>query len=162
MSKKIIIPILILAALIGFVVTYFVINPINPNSDDTDVDSPVVSKDSETTDDDSKTINTSTAGVYTTYTKSKFEWSTAKRLLFFHAPWCPQCRELDADIKSTTLPQDITILKVDFDSNQDLRSKYGVTIQTTVVKVDDSGKLVKKFVAYEDPTFSSIEDNLLK
>lgn len=162
MSKKIILPILILAALIGFVVTYFVINPINPRSDDTEVDSPAVSKDSETTDDNSKIISTSTAGVYTTYTKSKFESSTGTRLLFFHAPWCPQCRALDADIKSADLPQGITVLKVDYDSNQDLRSKYGVTIQTTVVKVDEKGKLVKKFVAYEDPSFSSIEDNLLK
>ena len=162
MSKKIILPILILAALIGFVVTYFVVNPINPSSDDTEVNSPAVSQDSKTTDDDTETINTSTAGIYTTYTKSKFESSTGTRLLFFHAPWCPQCRALDADIKSADLPEGITILKVDYDSNQDLRSEYGVTIQTTVVKVDESGKLVKKYVAYEKPTFSSIEENLLK
>ncbi len=162
MYKKLLISALVLVALVTVVSTYFVVVRNQSNNESSDNKSNLVSKDSQNTTNESSSSSASSEGEYSNYTEAKFESSTGTRLLFFHAPWCPQCRELDADIKSTNLPEDITILKVDYDSNQDLRSKYGVTIQTTVVKVDDTGKLVEKYVAYEDPTFASVEENLLK
>lgn len=101
------------------------------------------------------------AGSYRDYSESAFSATSGTRLLFFHAPWCPQCRLLEASIQASTIPSGVTIFKVDYDSNQSLRQKYGVTIQTTVVRVDDSGNLSEKYVAYDDPSFANVAENLL-
>ena len=100
-------------------------------------------------------------GIYINYSQSAIADASGTKLLFFHAPWCPQCRALEADIKSKGVPSGVTIIKVDYDTNQTLRQKYGVTLQTTVVKVDDQGNLVSKFVAYDDPSLNAIKKNLL-
>ena len=101
-------------------------------------------------------------GTYKDYSQAAFsESASTTRILFFHSPWCPQCRALDADIKTASLPDNTTILKVDYDSNQDLRKKYGVTLQTTLVKVDASGNLVRKYVAYNEPNYAAVKAALL-
>ena len=101
------------------------------------------------------------AGSYVDYSDNVIASTSGTKLLFFHAPWCPQCRALEADIKSQGVPAGVTIIKVDYDTMQELRQKYGVTIQTTIVKVDDSGNLVDKYVAYDYPNLQSVVDNLL-
>jgi len=101
------------------------------------------------------------AGSYVDYSASAVTDAKGTKILFFHAPWCPQCRQLDASIKAGSVPDGVTIFKTDYDSNQALRQKYGVTIQTTLVKIDDDGKLVKKYVAYDEPTLESLTKNLL-
>lgn len=101
-----------------------------------------------------------TPGKYIDYSAEAVANATGRKLLFFHAPWCPQCRVLDADIKSHTIPDNTTIFKVDYDSNQQLRQKYGVTIQTTVVEIDQQGNLVKKFVAYDKPELAAVLQGL--
>lgn len=68
-----------------------------------------------------------------------------KVVLFFHAPWCPNCRTIDADIFKSTVPDGVTILKVDYDSSTDLKKKYGVTTQHTFVQVDKQGLVIKKW-----------------
>lgn len=93
---------------------------------------------------------------YITYTPDSIAQTKGTTLLFFYAPWCPQCRALDADIVAKGVPEGITIIKVDYDSHQDLRQKYGVTIQTTIVTVDHNGNLLKKFVAYDEPTLAAV------
>lgn len=103
----------------------------------------------------------SSPGKYVDYTDTVVATTTGTKLLFFHAPWCPQCRELEADIKANTIPTGTTIIKVDYDSNQSLRKKYGITLQTTIARVNDQGELVKKFVAYDSPSLGSIIKNLL-
>ncbi len=100
-------------------------------------------------------------GTYVDYSEKEFKEASGERILFFHAPWCPQCRMLDASISKAELPDDTTIFKVDYDSNQDLRKKYGVTLQTTIVKVDADGNLVDKYVAYNEPSFEAVKENLL-
>lgn len=101
------------------------------------------------------------AGAYVDYSSSVIASTTGTKILFFHAPWCPQCRALDADIKKSALPSGVTIIKTDYDSNQQLRKKYGVTIQTTLIRVDDQGNLVEKYVAYDQPNFAAVKANLL-
>lgn len=101
------------------------------------------------------------AGLYTEYSSDKVAAADGTRVLFFHAPWCPQCRALDESIKQAQLPDGLTIFKVDYDSNQALRQQYGVTIQTTLVRLDSEGNLLKKYVAYDEPTFASVKTNLL-
>jgi hypothetical protein len=68
---------------------------------------------------------------------------------------------LESDIKQAGAPQGVTIIKVDYDSSQKLRQQYGVALQTTVVRVDDAGSLVKKFVAYDDPSLAAVREALL-
>lgn len=109
---------------------------------------------------ESQTTGTTLPGAYIDYEDGIIAATPNKKLLFFHAPWCPQCRELDADIKKSGVPDGITVIKVDFDSNQALRKKYGVTLQTTIVYVDDRGEEVKKFVAYDNPTFAAVNSGI--
>jgi thiol-disulfide isomerase/thioredoxin len=104
---------------------------------------------------------TGAAGSYIDYSESAIASTKDTKILFFYAPWCPQCRAIEADIKKLGVPAGVTIIKVDYDSNQALRQKYGVTIQTTLVRVDDDGNLVKKYVAYQEPTLASVKENLL-
>lgn len=101
------------------------------------------------------------AGTYIDYSPDAIAKTSGTKILFFHAPWCPQCRALDADIKAKGVPAGVTIIKTDYDSNQTLRQKYGVTIQTTLVEVDDNGNLIEKYVAYDEPTIDSVKKNLL-
>jgi len=101
------------------------------------------------------------AGQYLDYQESLIASTPGTKVLFFHAPWCPQCRQLESEIEAGPLPADTTIFKVDYDTNQALRQKYGVTLQTTLVKVDDQGNLVEKYTAYEDPTLDALKQNIL-
>ena len=100
-------------------------------------------------------------GTYVSYTTEAFAATPGTRILFFHAPWCPQCRMLDDSIKAAIIPDNTTIFKIDYDTNQALRAKYGVTLQTTFVKVDSSGNKIASFTAYEEPNFQSVKQALL-
>lgn len=67
-------------------------------------------------------------------------------VLFFHASWCPDCQAADKAIAADdNLPEGLTIVKVDFDDNQDLRKEYGITTQHSFVQVDGDGNEVKKW-----------------
>ncbi len=116
------------------------------------------------TGDGNKEIETYTVklpGAYKGYTPDDFDSDTGRRILFFHAPWCPQCRKLDASIKAAEIPDNTTIYKVDFDKSQDMRKLYGVTLQTTLVRVGVTGEVLEKYAAYDKPTYASLEANLL-
>jgi len=121
----------------------------------------------DTTQTADKTATTDSAAVpqpakYAVYNTTDVASDNNTKLLFFHAPWCPQCRALDTDItKNISAESGVSIYKVDYDSNQALRQKYGVTLQTTVVRIDDAGNLVEKYVAYNEPTFANLKKNLL-
>ncbi len=98
---------------------------------------------------------------YLDYDENSIASNPGNKVLFFHAKWCPQCRSIESDILAGPLPEGWTIIKVDYDNSQDLRRKYGVTLQTTFVKVDDSGNSLGKFVAYEEPHLSAVKQNFL-
>jgi len=102
------------------------------------------------------------AGTYTSYDPKKVASTEGTKLLFFHAPWCPQCRALEASINAEGVPEGVTIFKVDYDSNEALRQQYGVTIQTTVVRIDDDGNKLDQVVAYDDPSIETVQRELLQ
>ncbi len=89
------------------------------------------------------------AGSYEAFAAEKIasKSTTGHVVLYFHANWCPTCRALDADITShlKDIPANLTILKVDYDNSVDLKKKYGVTYQHTMVEVDANGTLIKKW-----------------
>jgi thiol-disulfide isomerase/thioredoxin len=95
------------------------------------------------------------AGVYADYTTEAVANAEGRVWLFFHAPWCPQCVDLERDIRANGVPESLTILKVDYDTATDLRQRYGVTLQTTIVEIDEEGNEVDKFVAYNDPSLGA-------
>lgn len=105
--------------------------------------------------------NEAQAGKYIDYSAEVLNETQGTKLLFFHASWCPQCRAIEASINATAIPAGVTIFKVDYDSHQALRQKYGVTLQTTFVKVNDAGEKVDSYVAYDEPTFDSVKRELL-
>ncbi len=84
--------------------------------------------------------------------------ATPYTVLDFSAPWCPSCRALDANLQQATIPSDLTILKVDYDSAKDLKKKYGVVTQHTLVQVDADGNQIAKWVG--GSTIDDITANL--
>jgi thiol-disulfide isomerase/thioredoxin len=96
------------------------------------------------------------AGAYVEYSNDAIAQAEGRVLLFFHAPWCPQCRSVESDILAEGVPAGVTIIKVDYDSRQDLRQRYGVTLQTTFVEVDADGAELQKHVAYDDPHLAAV------
>ena len=71
-----------------------------------------------------------------------------KVVLFFKANWCPTCNALDKDILKNLnkIPEDVTILKIDYDTAIDLKKKYEVVTQHTMVQVDAQGNEITKWV----------------
>ena len=112
-------------------------------------------------DTNAQTPKTDAPGRYVTYSEAAFDTAQGRPVLFFHASWCPQCRMIEADIKKSAIPSEVTIFKVNYDSSQALRQEYDVTLQTTFVEVDHDGRLLAKYVAYNEPTFDSLKENLL-
>jgi thiol-disulfide isomerase/thioredoxin len=102
-----------------------------------------------------------TAGAYVDYNQTAITEAEGRILLFFHAPWCPQCRSVEADIVAQGVPAGVTIIKVDYDSNQGLRQQYGVTLQTTFVEVDGAGTALQSYIAYDDPHLDAVVDAML-
>lgn len=102
-----------------------------------------------------------TAGRYADYSsEAAKEAAYSSTILFFYAPWCPECRAFDKAIQSGDVPSGVQILKVDYDSSQALRQTYGVTIQTTFVRVDTNGTKQALWTGYgKDKSVSAIIEN---
>lgn len=89
------------------------------------------------------------AGSYVAYAPDLLaDANHGKVVLFFRASWCPTCRALDKDIRANAakIPAGVTILDVDYDTSTQLKQKYGVTTQHTLVQVDAQGN---KIVAWK-------------
>lgn len=95
-------------------------------------------------------------GAYLDYTDGIIEQTAGPKALFFHATWCPKCRQLDEELRAEGAPDGLTVFKVDYDSRTDLRQQYGVTLQTTIVFVDDAGEPISSTVLYDDPSIDSL------
>ncbi len=97
------------------------------------------------------------SGAYEAYAPEKLvRAETGDVVLFFHASWCPSCRGLNADIEInlSAIPSGVSILKVDYDTESEMKKKYGVTYQHTLVQVNADGTLIKKWSG--SPTLDNI------
>lgn len=97
-----------------------------------------------------KTDEVTTQGSYISYadyTADQDKYKDYKVVLYFHAPWCPTCQALDKIINANldTIPAKTVIVKTDYDSSNELKKKYGVTYQHTLVQVDANGNKIKKW-----------------
>jgi thiol-disulfide isomerase/thioredoxin len=97
------------------------------------------------------------AGTYEPYAPEKIvKAETGKVVLFFHASWCTTCRALTEDIKANlnAIPENVTILDVDYDTSSALKQKYKVTTQHTLVQVDAKGNQIKQWKG--SPTLADV------
>ena len=108
-------------------------------------ESAVMKKDGATKIDDATTKGSYIS--YANYAGNQDKYKDFKVVLFFHAPWCPTCQALDKNINANlgTIPEKTVIVKTDYDSSNDLKKKYGVTYQHTMVQVDSSDNKIKKW-----------------
>lgn len=114
-----------------------------------------------TSDSDIKEVMPPAAGGYADYDPSHLSFANeGKLVLFFNAQWCPTCRALTKDIQNnvSVIPEDVLILNTDYDSEKDLRRKYGVTYQHTLVQIDSLGNQIKKWSG--SPDLRSLLDNV--
>ena len=65
-------------------------------------------------------------------------------LLLFKANWCSSCKLLEDEIQEQWIPRWILIMYVDFDKEFELRKKYKVNNQHTVVYVDQQWNEVNR------------------
>lgn len=89
------------------------------------------------------------SGEYTTYSPEAVKNAKWKIILFFYADWCPSCKATDKDILWKKVPEDLTILKVNFDNSSELKQKYEVLSQTTFVQIDKDWKEITKWVWWD-------------
>lgn len=155
MKKKYQIIAVVFAVILTSAVYFLVLNQSSP-SDPLTLNKPVTERTQENSTDDA-----SAAGRYIDYDESVLGDSKyTTTVLFFHAPWCVECRGFDAKLNSEPVPDGVQIVKVDYDTRQDLRQKYDVTIQTTFVRVDTNGDKLKKWVGYgKDKSVTAIIEN---
>lgn len=71
-----------------------------------------------------------------------------KVVLYFYAPWCVTCTSLDKEFTQSTavIPEDVIVLRLEYDSNSELKTRYGVTLPHTFVYIDQSGNTIQQWV----------------
>jgi thiol-disulfide isomerase/thioredoxin len=65
-------------------------------------------------------------------------------VVFFYAAWCPDCRATVSELNAhwDQVRPGLTLVIADYDKEQALKSKFGVTYQDTFVLLDKAGKSV--------------------
>lgn len=160
MNKKILFTLIGIIVVITAAIIYVAMTPNNtsaPSPDQTSSKQTSASSEPAATTDEQRLQ----PGTYAEYSEQLVASTPGTKLLFFHAAWCSQCRQIEDSIEQEGLPDGVTVFKIDYDSNQSLRQKYGVTIQTTFVKINDTGEKLANYVAYQEPHFSSVRRELL-
>lgn len=109
---------------------------------------------SSVTEPVSDNVSTTSGGTYIAYAENTAREAAQEgdAVLFFHASWCPTCRSLNRKLnqESADIPEGLTILKTDYDGYSDLKRKYGVQYQHTLVLVDENLNLIKRWSGSRD------------
>lgn len=92
------------------------------------------------------------------YQRQPDTFANSDVVLFFNASWCPTCQEATEQLTGAQFPAGLTVVSVDYDSNEQLRDQYGVTTQHTFVVIDKDGQEIKKFTGATD--VATIERNV--
>ncbi|HVX71397.1 MAG TPA: thioredoxin family protein [Devosia sp.] len=63
-------------------------------------------------------------------------------VVFFYAAWCPDCRATVTELNARwdKVRPGLTLVIADYDKEQALKAKFGVTYQDTFVLLDKAGK----------------------
>lgn len=89
-------------------------------------------------------------GAYRAYTASAFrdeQRDGQKIVLFFHSPTCAACVRADNEFvgNASKIPAGITVMRVNFESEEQLKKRYGVTASHTFLEIDLSGKVLTRW-----------------
>lgn len=78
-----------------------------------------------------------------------------KHILFFYADWCPTCVKWEGTLTESlgSLPSNTLIMKVDYDTADDLKTQYKITKQSTAVFINADGSVAK---TEADPSMESV------
>lgn len=94
---------------------------------------------------------------YFTYSSESLAYAKkqGKTVLYFWAPWCTSCASLDSELQNQdkVIPEDVTVLRLEYGKNIQLERKYGVTTQHTFVQVNDKDEKITLWVGGELKNF---------
>jgi len=78
-------------------------------------------------------------------------------LVFFHAPWCPMCRAQEPKVLAHLNgdAKDVVALKIDYDSNMELRKEMTVEKQSTLILYSGAKEIARLVYKSDD---ASIDD----
>lgn len=143
-------PLIILSALVVGVLAFAVITAGN-EPEKTPKNSQTSISESNTTTSEKEVIEAPSAGklgVLEYSAAALAESDTKHNIIFFHAAWCTVCRSVQENLDSAAIPDDVSIFKVDYDSDlgKSLASQYSIPIQYTMVQVDTEGKEITQWV----------------
>jgi thiol-disulfide isomerase/thioredoxin len=103
---------------------------------------------------------------YVEYSKKALDNASVKRrVLFFYANWCSECRPADANFKEneSKIPEDVVVIRVNYNdtgTNQEERNlakKYDVIYQHTFVQIDEQGN---KIIAWNGGQIDELLNNI--
>jgi hypothetical protein len=89
---------------------------------------------------------------YETYSAAPEKYSASNVVLFYNAYWCSTCK---AARDGFDIPEDLTIVLVDFDENTEMRKKHDVIVQHTFIQIDSAGNELQRW--YGSTTVAEIE-----
>lgn len=143
MNKKILtLGLIVIALMIGFLAYSYYERLNNKEDEPKPYDSNIATESEVVKDYNDKEV------AYVDYSERNFESNADKRrVLFFHAKWCPTCKVADSEITQnlSKIPSDVVVYKTDYDTENQLKSKYGITYQHTFVLVDEQGSEILKW-----------------
>ena len=93
-------------------------------------------------------ITDTSSNRYIEYSPEVFtQMNDKKRIYFFHASWCPTCKVANIDFEENEdqIPEDVIVFKTDYDTETELKNRYGITYQHTFVYVDENGNELAKW-----------------
>jgi thiol-disulfide isomerase/thioredoxin len=94
---------------------------------------------------------------YETYSAAPEKYSASNVVLFYNAYWCSTCKAARDGFESGLgeIPEDLTIVLVDFDENTEMRKKHDVIVQHTFIQIDSAGNELQRW--YGSTTVAEIE-----
>lgn len=139
--------IIAIAVLVLITASVFLINNDESTNDNSETaaqntnDTQPLSADEEAVEAAAEQSTATPKGSYVDYQSGQDLASTenTKRVVFFHAEWCPTCKFYEKQIEEQAIPDGITIIKADFDKEKELKELLGVTTQSTFVLINREG-----------------------
>lgn len=97
---------------------------------------------------------------YLEYSPTVLDGLSGNIVLFFHADRCPTCQQAEKNFLQEGISEWLTIIKVNFDKETELKKKYSILTQTSFVLVQPDGTLIKRWVGGTriDDILSKIEE----